>query len=280
MGAMTTISDMNDPYRAIATWYDLEHDSVTDDIECYIALIREHAQARASVLEIGAGTGRIAAALALAGFVVTGVEPSTAMLARAARRLEGLPERVARRVHMVRGTAAAPNLAPEERFDVALYGLNTFAHLLTIADWHAALVATAHHIAPGGHMIVDLDLAGPRALAQHLGLLWWQGSWPVVEGAAVGSEVAHFVIAAQGREPGTLEVVHLYDVVSSDGTVRRTTARMPLAVISAGELQMSLAWAGFQVNAAYGSHDLAAYEGDAPRFVVVASAHKEQDAEH
>jgi SAM-dependent methyltransferase len=276
-----TTSDTSDPYRAIAAWYDLEHDSVTDDVECYIALIREHAQARASVLEIGAGTGRIAAALALAGFVVTGVEPSAAMLARADRRLEGLPERVARRVHMVSGTAAAPNLAPEERFDVALYGLNTFAHLLTIADRHAALLATARHIAPGGHVIVDLDLSGPRALAQHLGLLWWQGSWPIVEGtAAARSEVTHFVTAALGRAPGTLEVVHLYDVVAGDGSVRRTTAHMPLAVISAGELQVSLARAGFRVDAAYGSHDLAPHEGDAPRFIVVASAQERQDAEH
>jgi SAM-dependent methyltransferase len=139
--------EADDPYRHIAQWYDLEHDALTDDVECYTALIREHAPPRARVLELGAGTGRVAAALALAGWQVTGVEPSAAMLARGSLRVQTLPERVSRRIRLLRGTAGEPGLDPAERFDVALFGLNVLAHLLTLEARHAALTAARAHLA-------------------------------------------------------------------------------------------------------------------------------------
>jgi SAM-dependent methyltransferase len=223
------------------------------------------------VLELGAGSGRVAAALALAGWQVTGVEPSAAMLARASLRLRSLPERVSRRIRLLRGTGAEPGLDPAEQFDVALFGLNVLAHLLTLEERHAALTAARAHLAPGGLVIVDLDLAAPQRLMRHPGALWWQGSWPLPGDTQEHAEVSHIVSATRQRDPAILEVTHLYDISSPDTSLRRTIARMPLAVISCGELQVSLLHAGYAVEATYGTHDLLPFEDESPRAIVVAA---------
>ena len=110
----------DDPYAALAEWYDLEHDAITEDIEYFARQIAASASARPRVLEIGSGTGRIAAGLALAGYEVVGVEPSAAMRARCLARLAALPERVARRVTVVEDNARLLTLPPDARFDAVV----------------------------------------------------------------------------------------------------------------------------------------------------------------
>ena len=255
-----------DPYDIIAEWYDLEHDSVTEDIECYVSLLIEGGR-RSSILEIGSGTGRVAAALALAGHTVAGVEPSAAMAARCQRRLRELPEKVARRVTILRGSATDFSLPAAQRFDVALFALNAFAHLTTPDERHAALLRVREHLTSAGRLVVDLDLLGPARLRDTAGHLWWQGTWQVPDSEAF---VSHLVTATPGAEAGIIDVLHLYDVHTQGGELRRTVARMPLALISAGELALALARAGYALEAAYGGYDLALLDAQSPRALFVA----------
>jgi SAM-dependent methyltransferase len=251
-----------DPYAAIAEWYDVEHDAHTEDAECFASLLAATLSQRACILEIGSGTGRLAAALAIAGFDVTGVEPSAAMRARTQVRLARLPERVARRVRIVAGDASAPGLPTDSRFDAAILSLNTLAHLLTAEERHHALGVVYGHLRPGGRVLIDLDLVGPRRLHDTAGQLWWQGSWSLADGQSL---LTHFATGAPSPATGTIEVVHLYDTQAPDGTLRRTVARMPLALLSAGEVEVALLRAGFQVGAVYGTYDLTPYDNTSPR---------------
>jgi hypothetical protein len=86
--------------------------------------------------------------------------------------------------------------------------------------------------------------------------------------------VSHIVTATRQRDPAILDVTHLYDVSSPDTSLRRTIARMPLAMISYGELQVSLLHAGYAVEATYGTHDLLSFEDESPRAIAVASVHE------
>jgi len=52
---------LQDSYTAIATWYDVEHDRVTEDIECYQELIVQADLRAPAILEIGSGSGRVLA---------------------------------------------------------------------------------------------------------------------------------------------------------------------------------------------------------------------------
>src|SRR5258706_7524735 len=262
-------SPSDDPYGAIAEWYDVEHNTHTDDLECYLSLIAGMHEGPARLLEIGSGTGRIQAALALAGHYVTGVEPSTAMRARAHLRCASLPQRVARRIRTLDGSATHLPLADDETFDVALFGLNTFAHLLARDERQLALKLARKHLMPGGALILDLDLSGPRRLRAAAGHVLWQGTWPI---EPTGSELSHFVAAMPDGSPGTLRVVHFYDVSVPGGGVHRTTAAMSLALLGHGEMELALEAAGFESVAVYGSHDLTGFEERSARALYVARA--------
>lgn len=259
--------DAYDAYADIAIWYDVEHDGVTEDLECYQELLSAQLAPRSSLLEIGSGTGRIAAALAASGYGVTGIEPSLAMRDRCAKRLASLPERVSRRVRVVAGTVAEPGLAANDEFDAALFGLNTFAHLTSLAERQQALATLASHLRPSGIVILDLDLAGPRRLAETAGQMWWQGTWPISESS---ESLSHFVVGEHGATSGTVRVAHFYDLHAQAGTVRRTTTTMELAVLTYGEVALGLLHGGFALADVYGSYDLAPFEDGSPRLLVLA----------
>lgn len=262
------MSSADDAYAGIAEWYDVEHDPITEDVEAYASLIADGGGDGAQVVEIGAGTGRVAAALAVAGHNVTAVEPSAPMRARFAHRLAQLPERAARRITVVAGDAEAPAVAAPARFDVALLGQNVLAHLPLPGQRLAALRTVRTYLRPGGHLICDVDLLGPRRLLETAHQLWWQGTWPLGSGA----QLEHFVTGVPGAAAGTVELVHLYDVHAPGGAIARTTTRMTLALLTRGEVETALLAAGFTIAEVYGGYDLAPYEEGAPRGLVDAVA--------
>jgi SAM-dependent methyltransferase len=260
-------SASSDPYAEIAAWYDLEHDGFSADIEALSELLAG-ARERLAILEIGAGTGRLLAALAATGHTVTGVEPSAAMRARGAKRLAALPERVARRVRLIAGTATAPCLDGAERFDVALLGLGTYGHLTSAAERETALRLLYNHLKPSGLLLLDVDVAGPRRLLETAGQLWWQGSWRAGDSGAL--IVAHSMVGAPGREPGTVEVTHLYDTHEQSGPVHRTLTTTTLALLSRGEVELAVRHAGFSDLTIFGDYDLAPAGDQSPRALVTA----------
>src|SRR5689334_5217528 len=73
------------------------------DIEVYAGL----AAAASSVLELGAGAGRVAFALAERGFAVTGVDLAPAMLAKARARQAVAPAAVAGQLNFRQGDMTA-----------------------------------------------------------------------------------------------------------------------------------------------------------------------------
>ena len=271
----------DDPYQDITEWYDLEHDALTDDLECYLELLRSPLDAggtgssgrQLSVLEVGSGTGRIAVALASAGYEVTGVEPSPAMRRRAQARLAQLPERVARRIHIVSGAADdyGEAVTPERRYHGVLYGLNTFAHLTDFRARQRALAVAVIDV--GGLLLIDLDLAGPRRLLASPGQLYLQGSWMLPPES--GRWISHLVSGVMGAEPGTMVVTHWYDVFRSGDEVRRTVAQMPMALISRGELELAVASCGFDTLAVYGGFDLAPVDDLSARAILLARARRD-----
>lgn len=114
------------------------------DVEVYAGL----APAGGGVLELGAGSGRIAAALAARGLAVTGVDISPAMLARAEARRAGLPPEVAGRIELRRGDMTALDL--RRTFDLVTCPFFTLAHVPAGAAWRNTFATAARHLAQGG----------------------------------------------------------------------------------------------------------------------------------
>jgi SAM-dependent methyltransferase len=257
----------DDPYAALAEWYDLEHDAITEDVEFFAQQIAALGIERPHILEIGSGTGRIAAGLALAGYEVGGVEPSAAMRARNLARLAALPERVARRVTVVAGDARLLSLPLDARSDAALYGLDTFAHLLTADEREMALQVTYERLRPGGKLLIDLDPLGPRRLAESVGRDWLQGVW---EDQRSGRMLRHTLRATDVRD-GVVTIQNILIVTASNGTVTETTTELRLALLSREEVERAISTPGFTLEAIYGGYDGREAAPHAPRLIFVAA---------
>lgn len=82
----------------LATWHELECGRYRADLPLWRALARESLSSGATepILDVGAGTGRVALELARAGHAVTAVEPATELADVLEERRQGLPVTVLR----------------------------------------------------------------------------------------------------------------------------------------------------------------------------------------
>lgn len=136
------------------------------------------ASAGASILELGAGTGRLTTSLAKRGFQVCGVDISPVMLSQAEAAIARLEPEVRERIELRRGDMTSLDL--KRTFDLVICPFFTLAHVPTGAAWRNTFAVTAHHLAPGGlaafhlpklELMQGLDAPDPRrpVLDQHLG---------------------------------------------------------------------------------------------------------------
>lgn len=127
----------------LASFYDVENIWSADQDTC-----RALAVGRASVLDLGCGTGWLAAELAgEPGRTVFGVDPAGAMLDIARARPGG------DRVTWIQGDGRSVRL--DRRFDLIVLTGHAFQVFLTPEDRLAALRTIAAHLAPDGRFILD-----------------------------------------------------------------------------------------------------------------------------
>jgi SAM-dependent methyltransferase len=153
------VDEPQDEYAPIATIYDRWCAEVTEDVPFYLAAC---ADASLPVIEIGAGTGRIAIPLANAGHRVIAVDRSNAMLDRLVANATAAG--VADRIELVQASMLAlPPLAETDRL------LAPFRVLLHLADdtERAAFLAHAHSLlVPGGRFVFDVFEPTPTDIRQ------------------------------------------------------------------------------------------------------------------
>ena len=129
-----------------AVWHDIECGAYAEDLPLW----RELAEAAAGpVLDVGAGTGRVALDLARRGHEVVALDLDGALLAVLRERGAGLP------VDTV--VADARSFALDRRFDLILAPMQTVQLLAGRQD--AFLRCAAAHLAPGG--VLAAALAAP-----------------------------------------------------------------------------------------------------------------------
>ncbi|HET9887369.1 MAG TPA: class I SAM-dependent methyltransferase [bacterium] len=138
-------------FDAIAKWYDFDYERrVREDLPFYF---RSACEGGNPVLELGAGTGRVTAVLALGGFDVTAVDLSAKMLERAKLRFERL-KNPRGKVRFVLADMAALKLRGKYR--TILVPFRSFHHLYSVERQIATLRAIRRLLASDGIAVFDL----------------------------------------------------------------------------------------------------------------------------
>ncbi|MGH2538066.1 MAG: class I SAM-dependent methyltransferase [Candidatus Promineifilaceae bacterium] len=246
-------------YADLAPYYDLLHTDVVADIPFVLALAAKHED---PILELGCGTGRLTLPLGRAGYAVSGVDNSAAMLDRAAAKLAAEGANAPAGVTLIQADMTA--LALAGRFRLGLLAYNTLMHLDS-AQAAQTLRGLRRCLQPGGGLFIDLmnpfEAAGlqedldfqPQPLPRGPG-----GRRPIRLSSAIQTKPAEQSFSVAWRiERRPAERVHL---------------KADYHYYYPHQLELLLAAAGFRLSALWGDYGRAPFDEGTPRLLALATA--------
>jgi SAM-dependent methyltransferase len=234
-------------FDAMSKWYDFDYERrVRADLPFYLRCAKEGG---GPVLELGAGTGRVTAFLAKAGFETVGVELSSAMLARAEARRERMGA-AGGRMKLVHGDMS--DLRVHGRFGTILAPFRSFNHLYTLERQLAALRGIRRRLAPKGIAAIDLWNPNLEKLSEQQGRV--QVAYEREDPRTGLKVVQRFRIRADvPSQMGFLD--YWWDAYRGKRRVSRDHAPMRWRWFHRFEFEHLLARAGLAVRAVYGDFD-------------------------
>ena len=251
----------DDFYDRIATYYDLEFHDFDTDAQLYLGYA---GLVGSPILELGCGTGRLLLALAQAGYQVTGIDRSPAMLAIARQRVHQahLDTVVAIEEDDMRDLGRFP----DQYFRLVFAAINGFLHLPDRTQQLQALAAVRRVLHPDGLLILDIFHPTPAILGTMDDRLTRDGSWQLPGDERLDRFTHRHIFPAEQR----VRTTHYYDHVGPAGAVHRTIADYDLRYVHRFELETLLDLAGFAIEGIYGSYALDLLEDDSATMIFVA----------
>jgi SAM-dependent methyltransferase len=251
------VTRARNPFDTFARLYDWEHDRYLLDVDVHLGFARRFG---GPVLELACGTGRLLGPLAQAGFEVTGVDNSKAMLERARLRLQNL------------GTQATlveqrlERLELDGGFRTIVLGLDSFGLLLSREDQLRALRAAKAHATHDGRLILDVSNGNLRGASEMPEELLHDLTLPDPD---TGRPITKFVLRRPRPAEQLDELIFFYDEQDERGYLRRSTVELRLRWFTRFELELLLQTAGWRVEEVYGNYDLEPYGPQSERLLIV-----------
>ncbi len=251
----------------LARYYDLDLQDDPGDIDLYLALAE---RTGGPVLELAAGSGRLAVPLASAGYAVTAVDHDPAMLRRAAAAWATARPSSRRRpagtLELVEADLTSLSLGP--RFGLAFVGLNSLLLLDGPVVQRQAMRVLAAHLRPGGVAVVDvivLDAAELASYDSRIFLDWMR------EDPETGDIVTKLSSARHDAATATATLTTLFDAVAAGGgPPHRTTRVDELHLRNAADLVLDATDAGLRVELLAGDHHGTPFGPGSERIVLIA----------
>ena len=235
---------------ALARLYDLDLLEDPGDVDLYVALA---SRTGGPILELAAGSGRLAIPLARAGYDVTLVDIDPAMLARAGQAAAAAGSEVGARLERVEADLVGLRLPGGRRFRLAILALNSILLLDSRDAQQAALEAMAGHLEPGGLAVVDAWLPSADELARYDGRI---GLEYVRRDPETGSLVTKTASAQHEPATGHVRLSAIYEEGDQGQAPRRWIREDRLRLVNADDLRALAEAAGLDVEVVAGDYDL------------------------
>ncbi|HVU12329.1 MAG TPA: class I SAM-dependent methyltransferase [Phototrophicaceae bacterium] len=252
---------MTNFYATIARYYDSEHADKTEDQLFYSEMAEEYG---APILIIGSGTGRVALNLAQEGYEVHGIEIEPAMLERAQRKLDSLPD-LRDQVTFHAGDALKIKL--DQQFKLAIIPYNTLMHFYQNDAQRTLLKRLRKWVSQGGALVIDLPNAGEAFAAQDNEALTLERSFLELES---GHLIMQQSVSRLDRAEQLMEVTWIYDEIGDEGELKRTVVPVLIRYFFFEEMRLLLELCGFEVADVFGDFDRIPFEDGVPRMLIVA----------
>ena len=247
---------------ALARLYDLDLVDDPGDLDLYLAMAE---RAAGPVLELAAGTGRLAVPLAEAGHEVTAVDLDPAMLDRARNRARDIAG--ADRLTFVEADLVGLRLPDAGRYGLAFIALNSLLVLGSRAAQRAALRTMAEHLASGGLAVVDVWLPDAEDLARFDGRIMLE--WPRLD-PETGVAVTKTASALHDATSSTVTLTTIFEEGAQGASARRWVRTDRLRLVTAGELRDFALDAGLTVELLAGGYELGPLGPGSERAVLIA----------
>jgi SAM-dependent methyltransferase len=255
--------------EVLARFYDLDLEDDPGDLDLYLALAQ---RTGGPILELGAGTGRLAVPLAAAGYQVTAVDHDPAMLARAQERAQaaGLAHHGGHRggLNFVEADLLALDLPAGRSFGLAFIALGSILLLATRDRQRAAFQVLARHLAPGGVAAVDAWLPAVDDLAGYDGRLALEN---VRQDPETGRLVAKLTSARHDAAGQQVTLTTIYEAGRQGQAPDRWLRTDRLRLLSVDELVVFAKDAGLVVERVAGSYDLDPIGPGSERAILIAA---------
>lgn len=229
-------------YEKAAHLYDLF------DTKENIEFFYHYAKEAGEILDIGAGTGRIAIPLAERGAKVICVEPSLAMRGEFQNKLSQRPE-LLKNIELTAGDAMSFDL---DRTFPAAFLSGTFDHFLDDKERLKSLQNIAKHLKVNGKLVFDV----------FLGLMKDSPLSPAGKLKKGDTEYRRFV-GDRILPDEKMEVVLVFETYESGKLKERIEERSIVGLIQRERLHHLLKESGFEVKNEFANYDFARYkQGD------------------
>jgi len=259
------VLDRPDPATAaaLARMYDLDLQDDPGDLDLWLALAD---RADGPILELAAGSGRLAVPLAERGHRVTAVDLDPAMLERAHRRAEAAGVDPGH-LTFVEADLVGLRLLDAGTFALAFIGLNSLMLLPTRAAQREAFVTMAAHLGPGGLAAVDVWLPDAEDLGRFDGRVILE--WPRTD-PETGDVVTKAGSAVHDAATGTVSLTAIYEAGPQGAPPARWVRRDRLRLVAADELAGFAEDAGLRVELVAGGYDLGPLGPGSERAILIA----------
>jgi len=218
--------------------YDAAHWWKTNDIEFIADFADEFG---GPVLELAAGTGRLASTILERGHTYTGIELSRNFVKCAKTK----SERFKSKANFIEGDIRNFDLG--EQFQFIFIGFNSILHLLTNNDIKSFLKCVHSHLTDSGTFLIDLFVPDPFFLYRD------KQKYYVMDFDDPNGD--HCIVSETNDYDNESQVNHIHWYFNTDGKNEPDEYRFDMHIIFPDTMDRLLSEAGFAIKEKYGDYD-------------------------